>query len=112
MRCGCCRRYARSCRRCRGGLYDPVSAVHAIMPMVPAVAAHHDAAVSALAPLIQIASSIGSILISALITVWLVGAVLWFGWQMLRYAGFIERATRSASLLTRVGRIDFLITGA
>jgi len=93
--------------RSRVSLSDPITAVHAILP---AVAAHHDAVIPPLLPLAQIASSIGPVLISALITIWLVGALLCFGVQMLRYKRFVDRATRSASLLTRVDGVDFLIT--
>jgi beta-lactamase regulating signal transducer with metallopeptidase domain len=45
-----------------------------------------------------------------LIAVWLGGAAIWFGWQMLRYMGFLRHAMRSAVLLTRECGVDILIT--
>lgn len=46
-----------------------------------------------------------------LIAFWLGGAALWFGWQMLRYFGFLRHAMRSAVLLTRECGVDILVTG-
>jgi bla regulator protein BlaR1 len=42
--------------------------------------------------------------------VWLAGATFWFGWQMLRYHGFLRHALRSATLLTSECGIDVLLT--
>jgi beta-lactamase regulating signal transducer with metallopeptidase domain len=45
-----------------------------------------------------------------LATIWLVGAALWFGWQMLRYLGFLAAATRSARRLTRECGVEILLS--
>lgn len=42
--------------------------------------------------------------------VWLAGAALYFGWQMLRYHRFMARVLRGATLLTRQCGIDVLVT--
>jgi bla regulator protein blaR1 len=47
-----------------------------------------------------------------LLALWLGGAVVWFGWQMLRYQGFLRRALRSAKLLTTECGVDVLLTDA
>ena len=46
-----------------------------------------------------------------LLAVWLGGAVVWFGWQMLRYHRFLARALRSAELMGSECGIDVLLTG-
>ena len=45
-----------------------------------------------------------------LLAVWLGGELLWFGWQMLRYHGFLRHALRFSKLLTSECGIDVLIT--
>jgi len=45
-----------------------------------------------------------------LVVLWLGGAAVWFGWQMLRYRGFLTAAMRSARLLSRECGVDVLIT--
>jgi bla regulator protein blaR1 len=47
-----------------------------------------------------------------LLALWLGGAAVWFGWQMLRYQGFLRRALRSATRLTTECGVDVLLTGA
>jgi beta-lactamase regulating signal transducer with metallopeptidase domain len=47
-----------------------------------------------------------------LAVVWLSGAVLWFGWQLLRYRGFLVRALDGATLLTHVGGTDVWLSPA
>lgn len=46
----------------------------------------------------------------ALLALWLAGALLWFGWQMLRYRLFLARALAAATLLTRECGVDVLVT--
>ncbi len=48
----------------------------------------------------------------SLLVFWLAGAALWFGWQLLRYRGFLARALAEAEPLTRVGATEVLITPA
>lgn len=43
---------------------------------------------------------------------WLAGAVLWLGWQLLRYRRFVLLALADASLLTRSGGTDVYLTPA
>ncbi|WP_019832496.1 M56 family metallopeptidase [Sphingomonas sp. PR090111-T3T-6A] len=87
------------------GLVDPASAVRLatppsvplppsapLPPLPPAVVPHH-------IPFTEM-----------LMVLWLGGAALWFGWQMLRYLGFLRHAMRSAVLLTRECGVDILIT--
>ncbi|PXA83320.1 hypothetical protein DMC47_43965, partial [Nostoc sp. 3335mG] len=45
-----------------------------------------------------------------LLAVWLGGAALWFGWQMIRYRAFLARAMRGARPLTRECGIDVLLS--
>ncbi|MBA2934287.1 hypothetical protein HZF05_09260 [Sphingomonas sp. CGMCC 1.13654] len=45
-----------------------------------------------------------------LLGVWLGGATLWFGWQMVRYRAFLARAMRGARPLTRECGIDVLLS--
>ena len=45
-----------------------------------------------------------------LFALWLAGAGLWFGWQMLRYSSFLSSALRSARLLTSECGVDVLLT--
>jgi beta-lactamase regulating signal transducer with metallopeptidase domain len=45
-----------------------------------------------------------------LLAVWLGGAVLWFGWQMIRYRAFLAHAMRGARPLTRECGIDVLLS--
>jgi beta-lactamase regulating signal transducer with metallopeptidase domain len=45
-----------------------------------------------------------------LLGIWLGGALLWFGWQMLRYHGFLRHALRSSVLLTKECGTDVLLT--
>jgi len=45
-----------------------------------------------------------------LLAVWLGGAILWFGWQMIRYRAFLARAMRDARPLTRECGIDVLLS--
>ncbi len=47
-----------------------------------------------------------------LVAIWVGGALAWFGWQILRYLRFMRHALADAELLTRVGGIEVLITGA
>jgi beta-lactamase regulating signal transducer with metallopeptidase domain len=85
------------------GLVDPVSAARMVaesplpalppLPELPPVVTPHPI------PYAEI-----------LIAVWLGGAALWFGWQMLRYLAFLRHAMRSAVLLTRECGVDILIT--
>jgi beta-lactamase regulating signal transducer with metallopeptidase domain len=46
-----------------------------------------------------------------LLALWLGGAALWFGWQMIRYRAFLARAMRDARPLTRECGIDVLLSG-
>ena len=46
-----------------------------------------------------------------LLIVWVGGAVIWFGWQMLRYRHFVRSAMQSAQLLTRECGVDVLLSG-
>ncbi len=45
-----------------------------------------------------------------LTVIWLSGALLWFGWQMLRYRRFVARAVADGRLLSRAGNVDVLVT--
>lgn len=45
-----------------------------------------------------------------LLALWIGGAALWFGWQMLRYRRFLARAAGGATLLTRICNIDVLVS--
>lgn len=47
-----------------------------------------------------------------LLALWLGGAALWFGWQMLRYHHFLARALRSAEPMGSECGIDVLVSGA
>ena len=47
---------------------------------------------------------------SLVIAIWLGGALLWFGWQMLRYRAFLGQAMRASRPLTRECGIDVLLS--
>jgi len=49
-------------------------------------------------------------LLAMLAGVWAVGALLWFGWQLLRYHRFLHLLMADARLLTRTGGTDVLIS--
>lgn len=86
-------------------LPDPFSASHALMRDA-AIAAPPHPALAVAAP-VHIETLHWSTLLMAL---WLGGALLWFGWQMLRYRRFLSVAMRSAIPLTRECGVDVLIT--
>lgn len=102
-------------------LYVPVWHVgrhHSTVGLVDPVTASHwttQAAVTAGAPL---SAGIAPTVVHAemvhwstlLLAVWLGGALLWFGWQMVRYRHFLGAAMRSAIPLTRECGVDVLIS--
>lgn len=49
-------------------------------------------------------------LLALMAGVWAVGALLWFGWQLLRYHRFLHLVTADARLLTRTSSTDVLIS--
>ena len=102
------------------GLIDPLSAARLAQEVVQP-AAHGALHLVPLAPLSalppqllvapQPASSVFGIGWSEmLLAVWLGGAVLWFGWQMLRYRAFLGQAMRASRPLTRECGIDVLLS--
>lgn len=44
------------------------------------------------------------------VAVWLAGAVLWLGWQLLRYRLYVRRALEEATLLTRTGGTEVFVS--
>lgn len=62
------------------------------------------------APAGSLMHDMGLPLTHILLAIWLGGAALWFGWQMLAYARFLHHALRGATLLTRECGIDVLIS--
>lgn len=48
--------------------------------------------------------------LTLVVTLWAVGAVAWFGWQMWRYRRFLTDALAIAEPLTRVGGVEVLMT--
>ncbi|RYY32510.1 MAG: hypothetical protein EOP59_19040, partial [Sphingomonadales bacterium] len=83
------------------GLFDPVSAARM---------AAADAAAAPLAPVVAPMQVETVHWQALLLAIWLGGALLWFGWQMLRYHGFLRHALRSSVLLSDECGIDVLIT--
>ncbi len=83
------------------GLIDPVSAARL---------AAEDAVAVPLAPLAAPVHVETIHWQALLLAIWLGGALLWFGWQMLRYQGFLRHALRSSTLLTNECGIDVLVT--
>ena len=86
------------------GLVSPDDAIRlaGTLPVVPAPPPVGD-----VSPLVHVA---GLPWMTVLVLVWLGGAVVWFGWQMLRYHGFLRHALRSATLLTNECGVDVLLT--
>lgn len=83
------------------GLLNPVSAARM---------AAEDAAA---APLVPLAAPVPVETIhwqALLLVAWLGGALLWFGWQMLQYHGFLRHALRSSVLLADKCGVDVLVT--
>ena len=80
------------------GLVDPVSAARM---------AAEDAAAAPFAMPVQAETIHWQAL---LLAIWLGGALLWFGWQMLRYHRFLHEALRSSVLLATECGVDILIT--
>jgi beta-lactamase regulating signal transducer with metallopeptidase domain len=98
------------------GIVDPLQAAHyaavdhlaALAPIAPLAPL---ASLSPLAPLAAV--PVEALPVSTLLLVlWLAGALVWFGWQMLRYQGFLRGALRSATLLTTECGVDVLLTDA
>lgn len=102
------------------GLTDPASAARLAQEMVqPAVhgSLHLEplAPLSALQPQLLVAPQPASPIFGIgwsemLLAVWIGGAVLWFGWQMLRYRAFLGQAMRASRPLTRECGIDVLLS--
>lgn len=87
------------------GLADPITASHLATQDVAMAAPPLPAGIVA-APV-----HIGTLpWPTLLLALWLGGALLWFGWQMLRYCRFLRAAMRSAIPLTRECGVDVLIT--
>ncbi len=97
-------------------LYVPVWFIapgHSTVGLVDPMSAAELAATPSLPPLPELPPVVAPHPIpygEILLAVWLGGAALWFGWQMLRYLGFLRHAMRSAVLLTRECGVDILIT--
>ena len=87
------------------GLVDRISASN-MLTQGAAMAAPPPPAGIVVAP-VHVELLHGSTLLLAL---WLSGALLWFGWQMLRYRRFLDAAMRSAIPLTRECGVDVLIS--
>ncbi len=87
------------------GIVDPATAVRLAALGVAEAPMNHDVAVAA-APIGNWAPDWPT----TLLLLWVAGALVWFGWQMLRYRHFIGGALAEAELLSRQGDIDVLVS--
>jgi beta-lactamase regulating signal transducer with metallopeptidase domain len=101
------------------GLVDPATAVQLAHEVVRSehmqVAAHFAPIAPPLPVQMLVAPQPAPLLsgigwVEVLLAVWLGGAALWFGWQMIRYRAFLARAMREARPLTRECGIDVLLS--
>jgi len=101
------------------GLVDPATAATMVHEIVRADAARAIPALAPVAPPMPVQMLVdpqpapllaGVGWVPLLLAVWLGGAALWFGWQMIRYRVFLNRAMRGARPLTRECGIDVLLS--
>jgi len=101
------------------GLVDPATAAqlaHAVVRSEHMRIAAHFAPIAPQVPVQMIVAPEPAPLLSGigwtglLLAVWLGGAIVWFGWQMVRYRAFLAQAMREARPLTRECGIDVLLS--
>jgi beta-lactamase regulating signal transducer with metallopeptidase domain len=101
------------------GLVDPATAARLVREIAKPEAAQAAAHLAPIAPPLPVEMLVapqpapllaGVGWVPLLLAVWLGGALLWFGWQMIRYRLFLGRAMRDARPLTRACGIDVLLS--
>ena len=85
-------------------------AVVLVAPHSPARSAMHDASTLPVDASGSAAHGVTLPWPQLLLAIWLGGALLWFGWQMLHYRLFLQSAMRSARMLTRECGVDVLLS--